>query len=50
MVILKSVSFQHVLDRAIGLFHFTTLGYAVVGVTPNSVILMRKGVSYSIET
>jgi hypothetical protein len=48
--VLKSCSFQHVLDRAIGLAHFTDLGYAVVGVRPNAVILERKNVRYEVTT
>lgn len=34
-------SFQHVLDRAVGLLFFTALGYRTVGVRPNGVILRR---------
>lgn len=48
--ILRSCSFQHVLDRAIGLAHFTDIGYVVVGVRPNAVILERRGVRYEVTT
>lgn len=46
--ILRSCSFQHVLDRAIGLAHFTSLGYVCVDVRPNAVILERKNVRYEV--
>lgn len=44
--VLPCSSFQQVLDRAIGLAHCTDIGYAVVAVRPNSVILSRKGITY----
>lgn len=48
--ILKSCSFQHVLDRAVGLAHYTSIGYVVVAVRPNAVILERAGVRYEVTT
>lgn len=48
--ILLSSSFQHVLDRAVGLAHYTSLGYAVVAVRPNAVILVRNGVRYEVAS
>lgn len=47
-MVLKCSSFQHVLDRAIGLVFYTSLGYKVVGVRPNGVILRRGGETFEV--
>lgn len=41
MNIQRCCSFQHVLDRVIGLVHYSDLGYKVVEVRPDAVVLKQ---------
>jgi hypothetical protein len=50
MITAYCASFSHVLDRVIGLVHFTSIGYRVVCVGPNSVTLVKGSQIYRFIT